>query len=43
MQKSQEKITVNDIDLSRLTIPELIELAHEVVHEIEDRIMEIVI
>lgn len=29
-------------DLNKLSISELIELLHEVVHEIEDRVMEIV-
>ena len=43
MEKLQDRITADNIDLSRMTIPELIELAHEVIHEIEDRIMEIVI
>ena len=31
-----------NIDLTGLTLPELIELLHEVVHEIEDRCMEYV-
>lgn len=30
-----------EIDLSRLSIPELIELLHELTHEIEDRFMDI--
>lgn len=29
-----------EIDLSRLSIPELIELLHELTHEIEDRFMD---
>lgn len=32
---------IRDIELSRLSLPELIELMHEVIHEIEDRVMEI--
>jgi hypothetical protein len=32
---------VEEIDLSCLTIPELIELLHNLTHEIEDRFMEI--
>ena len=32
---------VEEIDLSRLTIPELIELLYNLTHEIEDRFMEI--
>lgn len=43
MEKSQDRNTASNLDLSRRTIPELIELAHEVIHEIEDRIMEIAI
>lgn len=31
-----------NINLEKLTISELIELLHEVVHEIENRVMEIV-
>lgn len=32
----------HEFELGKYTLPELIELMHEVIHEIEDRIMEIV-